>query len=271
MKLFDASAAFALGTSLLLASAVHADGIKRECAESYDRVQDLIDKQQLIAAKHDALKCAAADCSVTQPDCLRWLSDLSELMPSITLVVALDGKELELAHVEVDNKPLGEKVPAYPIQLDPGAHNVLIRVGDLPAQNIDVTLRQGEKAKVIRVQFKSPEQPAPPIIVRPIPTATWVLGGVSVASFVGAAFFGAVALTNKNFLQGTCSPGCSNTSVGALEARYGLADAALILGALAAGGALTFYFTRPSRVEQPTGPVASLTPAGLGAVFNVKF
>lgn len=104
------------------------------------------------------------------------------------------------------------------------------------------------------------ERPGPPP-ERPIPTAAYVLGAVSVA---GLATFGTLAIlarNDQNELERTCSPRCSPDQVQPMKTKFLIADIGLAVFAVSLGGAGYLVLSRPS-VAAPAAQGAQLDFVG---------
>jgi tetratricopeptide (TPR) repeat protein len=86
---------------------------------------------------------------------------------------------------------------------------------------------------------------------RPIPTAAYVLGAVSLA---GLATFGTMAILGRNQqteLERGCSPSCSPERVEPMKTKFLVADIGLAVFAVALGGAGYVVLSRPDVRAQP--------------------
>jgi tetratricopeptide (TPR) repeat protein len=88
--------------------------------------------------------------------------------------------------------------------------------------------------------------PPPARTERPVPTAAYVLGGISLA---GLATFGTLAIlgrSEQSELEASCSPKCSPVQVQPMKTKFLIADIGLSVFAVSLGGAGYLVLTRPS-------------------------
>jgi len=97
----------------------------------------------------------------------------------------------------------------------------------------------------------APPPASPTPTERPIPTAAYVLGAVSIA---GLATFGTLALLGRSDqaeLERTCSPGCLPDRVQPMKTKFLIADIGLAVFAVSLGATGYVVLSRPS-VSSPT-------------------
>jgi hypothetical protein len=199
---------------------------------------------RLLQARERFATCASQSCpTIIIHDCGRWLHEVDEVLPSI-LVVARDGSGRDVVDVTVSVDGLPPvPVTAHAISLDPGQHKLRFARPGMPAINQDILLRESEKNRSVTITFGAREAHAPPG-ERPVPVATWILGGISAAAFGTAAVFGALGLGQRT--ADHCATGCSASERDSTLAKFHVADVSLAVGVVALGAALYFYFSRPA-------------------------
>jgi hypothetical protein len=141
--------------------------------------------------------------------------------------------------------------------------------------------RAEEKEKERERAAREPPPPAPvatgtpppaPEPSRPVPTMTYVLGGVGLLALGGATGFALNGVNIRNDLdrQGCAKRGdCDQSDVDRARTRLLIADVLGVAGALAVAGAIVFYVTRPDAPARP-GSVA-IIPALGGAFLRTTF
>ena len=271
--------ALALPTLLALESprAARADD-KQVCLSTYVRAQELRKDERLRAAREAMLACAQTACppAIAQ-DCGRWLTEVEGSIPTVVLsLVDRAGQDRSDVRVRLDGAPLVERLDGKALEVDPGEHVFRFETsGEAPIEQ-RVVVRQGERDRPIRVEL--PRASAAPALApssaaaRPIPLATWVVGGVGVAALGVSAAFGASALWGSPGWTGlrSCKPTCNPADVDAVDRKLRIADVALGVGVVALGAAAVFYVTRPSEGPPQTVALAPL-PGGALAAWTVVF
>src|SRR5262249_25551731 len=124
----------------------------------------------------------------------------------------------------------------------------------------NVTLHEGEKNRLVLVTFPlptppvekhAPRPPSPPAFEeeRPIPTASWLLGGLGVLALGSYGTFGALGLSERS--ENHCDTGCSSSQKKDVDAKLQIADISLGVAVVALGAATWFYLARPT-IRVPT-------------------
>lgn len=245
---------------------------KKECATSYVQAQKLKRASSLLQARKELIVCASEDClSAVRKDCLTWLDEVNAAIPSIT-VSALDtsGKETLDVKVEVDGKPVAEKLETNGIELDPGPHTLRFQLKGGPTVEKQIILHAGEKNKLVEVSFAGKSTPAPsatnqskpPPDLRPRPhehthTLSYVLGGVGVAALIGTTYFWISSKSAEHDLDASgCAPHCNPSDVDAIKRKRLFGDIAFGAGVVSLGIATYLWFNPPKR--ERSSPVAGV-------------
>jgi hypothetical protein len=231
---------------------------KDQCADAYEQSQRLRKAYQLRAAHEQLLVCAASACpAFMKQDCTKWLGEVEASTPTVVLLARdADGGDLVDVHVTMDGQPLTGRLDGRAIAVDPGAHQMHYEAGGRTLDERVVVAEGARNQQIVadfgRVAPGSETAPtAPPARSRPIPTATWVLGGVAA---LGAVSFAAFAIAGRGVQS--CAPDCTHPQVDELRRDYVVADVSWITGLVAAGAALVVYLTAPSAA--PAQPAAAL-------------
>jgi hypothetical protein len=167
--------------------------------------------------------------------------------------------------VLVDGRPLTERLDGRAHRLDPGPHTFQFEAPGMPPENVRVVLAEGELLRRVEAVLDSGEAPGGDA---PIPTLTWVLGGVGVAGLIGFTAFALSGLSQESDLE-ACEPNCSTSDTDDLKQTYLFADISLAIGIVGLGGATYFYLTSRSEREPaaPADSAARRTLVGVGGVF----
>jgi hypothetical protein len=287
--------ALAIGTLGVAVRARAAPPGKAECSASHARSQELRLDGKLLEARIELRTCSDAACpSALQADCAGWLAEVHQSIPSVELLLEAPPGEPQKPKVLVDGQPLDSARLGEPFELNPGAHVVRFELEGYPAQEQTLVIRQGEKRRVVRVQFQAqapatppPSQPVPasppPVVTRgesvsarPIPVVTYVFAGVAVVAAGTGAYLGLDAISTHGDREDSCAPNCPDSDVDELKTQLLLADIAGGIAIVSAGVALYSFLTRPVvTIEQPPSTAGGLRilagPSGVGVGFSGAF
>ena len=250
-----------LGTSLtlaavLLAAPARGDERATTCADAAERGQELRDAHRLVEARRELVVCAQRECpNVVRTPCLEWLEQLDRRTPSLVVGVKDEqGHDVADVTVTLDGVPLAATVTSTAVAVNPGTHVVRYAAPGFDPLEAPVVLREGEPLRVLaatlhRTGAPPPEGPPPPPApnaARGIPVLPIVLGGVSVVALSIFAYEGLSGAADYRRLDRECGPHCSSSRIDGVRSTFLIADIALVVGVLAAGGALgTWLFDRP--------------------------
>ena len=240
---------------------------KNQCFDAYEQGQRLRKESRLRAAHDQLVTCSSSSCpDFVKQDCAKWLGEVDASTPTI-VIVARDpqGRALESVRVTMDGQPLTDTADGRAISVDPGPHDLHY---EALGQSLDdhVVVAEGARNQQLVADFGKraappPPRPPPSEESRPIPVATWVLGGVALAGGISFATFAILGRSVQS-----CAPTCTSDQVSALRRDYLVADISWIAGLAAAGGALYFFLRRPPAAPATTATWAvSVQPAAGGA------
>jgi hypothetical protein len=132
-----------------------------ECIITHADAQVLVKAGKLLEARRKFEACAIAGCpTVIQKDCKSLGRTVEKSIP--TLRVSLlhpDGKAIHGFEVELDGSALPLSASEQSIELDPGARRFRLAAPNYPTAEVSVDVREGQKDRVIVVQF-APRDPA---------------------------------------------------------------------------------------------------------------
>jgi hypothetical protein len=241
-----------------------ARGESNSCPSAYEQAQELRAAGRLREARHKLEVCVAPACSeFVRAECSRWLVEVEASLPSVVLVAKRAGKEADNVRVFCDDEPLVENLDGKAIVVDPGPHTLRFLISGMDPVSENLVFREGEKNRLITVEFASNVQPAvvspgsPPIDAAKPTTQTtkWLpygLGGLGVLGVAGFAVLGLVGNSELAERERTCAPACSNSQVGSVRTMYHLADLSLGIGVVSLGVAGYLLITSP-RESMPRG------------------
>ena len=173
---------------------------REQCLAQHERAQDDRLAGKLVEARSALRECSAAACpTLVSRDCVSWLADVEQQMPSVIFRAAKDGQDVVSLRVSEAQRLLTSTLTGTPLELDPGAHHFVAELPGFPAQSGTYVLQAGDKARVIRFDFVTPAAPTPaaappaappPAMWRPVPTITYVLAGATLTATVVGSVLG---------------------------------------------------------------------------------
>lgn len=262
--------------------------------ESLDKYQSVIEMD--LSPDLEPRKRALQEEAIQQAKTER--AELEGRVPTITVRITGTPEAVAGARVTVDDKPLDPSKVGAPIQLDPGAHAIVVTTAD-ESQRADVTVAASDK-KDVDVAMKG--KPPPVVLDPPHPPgddgtklpppkdpdvkrdsgkgrriAGGVLIGVGGAGLVLGSIWGGMVLEQHGDLQGKCGedlacPGSLTREVeGYNEGRIG-SSALLIAGSVVTATGLVLVLTAlpPSKPSTPTTKTALVFRPG-GFAFEGTF
>jgi len=168
-------------------------------------------------------------------------------LPRVSFHVTLDGEPRSDARVSIDG---GQETDAdgTPIALDPGAHRYRVLLGDAHASEGDLQLRLDEPTRRLEVSLHTATAAG-----HPIPTLSWVLGGVGVAGVAGFVGLGLSSRALEQDLERSCSPLCADSQIERVQQRALLANVSLGIGLTSlAAAAVVYFLSAPEPAAEPT-------------------
>lgn len=248
-----------------------------QCITASERGQQQRDAGKYAQARDSFAQCAEAACpAVVHRDCTRWLSDLTQLQPSVVFGARdPSGNVLVAVRVFADGQPIAGSLDGKLVSIDPGEH--LFRFEAMGRSSIEraFVVRAGEKSRLVIAQFgdtRSAQAQAAPMGAAQaapdagVPTSAWVFGGLAVAAFGAEAYFGISGLGDRASLESRpCArtATCSASDVTSIRTKFTVADIALGVGIVSGALAAYMYFTR-GRAETKDRPAARLDVAPVG-------
>ena len=236
-----------LATSLAVlsfAAVASAAPSKSECVDADTWGQTHRMHGRLHAARADFRICMNPSCpEIVRANCAMRIEEVDRAMPTVILEAPVD---LATAKITMDGVPL--TVSANPIEVEPGAHHFVVRVGDL-AVTRDVVVSEGEKRRSIVF-----DRPTAPVAPPPAQRAAWLtpLRGVGIVSAAlglvslgfGAAF-GIAAFDAWSSAKAECFDAAQCDTASAVRDRQRtldfatVSDVTFVVGGVLAAGGLT--------------------------------
>jgi len=251
-------------------------GSRDKCLAASMEAQTLKLKGALHDARDKFQMCVKETCPrLVRKDCVEFLEKIAAAMPTI-VIGAHDkrGKDVVDVRVSLDGAPIATHLDGKPIELDPGSHTLHFEMDGAPPVDQPLLVREGEKDRLVTVAI-GPEPP--PVVVAPPPrttgpsVATWVLGGIGLASLAATAITGSISLAQWSSLHDGCAVthSCAAGDVSTVNTLYDVAyTTAAVGGALVVAGIVTFFVTRHTE-SVTVAPVVS--PTGGGGTLTLRF
>jgi hypothetical protein len=268
----------------LSSRAVHAqDDAVSSCLADHTQGQELRRDSKLLESQEVFRRCSVTQCpSEIIRDCLDWMDQVQKQTPSVSFRVTADGVNRADVRVFIDDTLVLSQLTGKAIDLNPGLHRVQVLLAPFEPYNTELVVNEGEKFRIVDVAFGTavplqpkpvvlaPPRPAPVEMGRPIPTMTYVFGGLSIAAAASGTAWGLATRSGRAELDRDCAPACSPDRVDTIKRRALFTDLSWGVSALSFVSAATFYIFRP---EEPLGDAVevglSWLPAG-GAVGSIS-
>ena len=225
------------------------------CLAAHEQAQLLRQQGQLIAARGALLGCAQSACPQrVSADCAAWLDEVERGLPSVVFAVTdPDGRDIADARVTSGGRVLTVRTDGHALAFDPGAYRLRVEApGYAPAQ-VEVTIREAEKNRILRLQLKaaapvdsavSPPVPLSAASERAshagpaIPLGAYVLGGTALAALAAGVTFALVGNHSYAQLQASCAPRCAEQQLAGGKREYVAADVGFGVAAASAAAAV---------------------------------
>ncbi|HEY6079459.1 MAG TPA: hypothetical protein VIW29_11680 [Polyangiaceae bacterium] len=250
-----------------------------QCLDAHEHAQAVRLSGDLLRARLALRQCSAAACpTLVSRDCMAWLTEVEQQIPSVIFRATRDGTDLIQVRVLEGERELASAITGTPLELEPGVHHFRAELAGFPPQQTSYILQAGDKARVVGFAFVSPQATPPPAAVpppaaapaardvpesRPVPTLTYVLGGTALAAVISGGVLGAMALSERDEREASCAPLCTPQELDRVSNLALATDVSFVVAALAGGAAVYTYLTRPS-VGNPPSVAPSLLGVRLG-------
>ena len=254
------------------------------CKEGYDRSQVSRDAGKLLEARKLLHQCSSAVCSAfVQKECLGWLSDVDERIPSAIFSVK-DGAGADLVDVAVsiDGKDGSQKLDGRALDVDPGEHTVAFQLADGRKAEQRVFLREREKGKLVAVTIGAPPAPAPiakpeaappkaeePAATSgsPLRTVGFAVGGVGVVGLVVGTVFGLSASSKLSSPQcDTSAKVCDPGVISDARSAATVSTIGFVAGGLLVAGGVTLVLLAPKSTKSARIGAAPMIGSNGGVV-----
>lgn len=238
------------------------------CVALADEGQYVRDHGKLLEARRAFSGCAEEGCpTVVRQACHDWLEDVDRRLPTVKVTVVDARGGPRAAEVRLDGQPLAAGDASGPFPVEPGFHVFSATSPGLAPTRAEIRLEPGQKDVVVKLvleQPKGPEERRDPNRVLPEPTeksvplATWILGGVAVASGTASIVFWQDAVSRGDDLRAGCAPGCTDEEIAPVGRSLTVSHVALGVAAGSAVAALAWYVFTPPKARRSAQPGAAV-------------
>lgn len=252
----------------------------RTCIAAAEEGQLARYRGKLRAARESFVRCARPECpDPIHSDCLRWLAEVDTSLPSVVLSAEWsDAPALAAEHdvlgleVTVDGEPVAAS-NGRAVSIDPGEHVVVFRSAGATPTTMKVVIRQGEKNRALRASLAHVSPPAKRVdestapalpTSRPVPLASWILGGVGVAAVADGIAWYVVGRNGLDDLRSRCVHTCTSSDVDTERRKLLVGDISVAAGIVSLGVGTYLFVRRPEvarslaalpRVDFGAGPM----------------
>lgn len=226
------------------------------CTQAYEKAQEAKAAGHLGAALVHLHSCIDSACpKFIREDCARWLDQTEAALPTVVFAVSRDGRDLVRAEVRCDGEVITQDLDGKAIAVDPGIHIFSVRTAGLPPVERQLLIREGERNRVVDVEFHSPppaagEAPVVDAKARLAPRGghgreylTYGLAAAGILGITSFTVFAVIGNSQRDDLEHTCSPYCQASRVDSVKTKYVVADVSLGVGLIALGVATYSYFS----------------------------
>jgi hypothetical protein len=219
------------------------------CSEAFTRSSKLARDGRLVDARNELRVCAAQGCPETmRPLCTHDIAALEPRMPSVVVRARDPGTQQDVVDVvvHIDGALLQETLDGKARDVDPGLHTFRFERGTGETSDQRVLVGEGEKNRLITVQWMS--EPAAPSEGgrRPLPWSVWVSGGLTVAAAGVWAATGIDGFVKESDLASCKARGCPHDQVQSTATMFNVADVSAGVTVVLAALTTVFILTRPT-------------------------
>ena len=269
MLTFVRSLGVVVGLAVALASVrARAQNVDRSvCVAAAERGQELRDAKKLRDARGQFALCARSECpAAVSAECKRWHAEAEAALGSISLeVVGAKGERVTNARVSVDGAVWMDEIPAEPIFLDPGSHEIKIERAGSPPVIRNVTLAMGEREKVVKASLvdgpttktkePEPEKPVKPPATSSMPVLPIVLGVAGLAAAGTSVTFWLLGNRDLDDARDRCQAGCADSEADSARTKHLVGDVLMGVAIVAVGAAVVLWVTRDKPPASAAAPL----------------
>jgi len=272
---------WSLVVGVVLASALaRAEPTTKECLAASEAWIGSREAHHLRDARAQLLVCAAPSCPHdVREECAKHVPEINEAVPTVVFEAKTTmGKDVADVTVTVDGTTFATKLDGTAREIEPGEHKVRAEGNGMPAVELTIVIREGDKGRHERITLRVPGEPlatghdAPLVVVRLRSHTTQRVAGIVIGSFglagiAAGSAAGAVATSDWNQVKTDCPIATQCATPDAYKLHDAtvtlgwLSTAAFIFGGAALVAGVVIFATTPRESSATVG-----LRAGLGAV-----
>lgn len=251
---------------------------EQECMRAHEQAQVLRLDSNLTQSRSALKACSLEVCpAVIQRDCVRWLDEVSTQIPTVVFEAITESGAAQRVTVRQGDQVLARELDGRPLAMNPGYYEFTFELPGQVPKLVAVLLKQGEKNRLVSVDFRHPPNPsttathlgppatppAPPVAVssRPTPTSVYAFAGLSLVGAGAATVLGINTKEQEDRAYDDCAPSCPEDRVDSVEHWALATDIAIGVAAVSAVTAVVLYVQRPVVTELvPAGEASRLVP-----------
>jgi hypothetical protein len=246
---------------------------KIECVARHEDAQLTRRQGKLLAARSALLACSRVSCPpAIRGDCVDWLEEVNRSVPSVVVTARERGVDVTDVKVQIDGELAIPRLSGSALEADPGPHRFRFESPRWPAIDRTVLMSEGIRNRPIEVEFApqlaaAARTPAAPPPLKPLNRSDYAFGAVALAGLVASVSLASVALYERNQLDQSCAPSCTEAETSPPRTKLLIADVALGVAVAALAVGVYRYLARPYPVQSAARPASrlSLTAEAFGA------
>lgn len=240
-----------------------------DCVQAHEHAQVSRIDGHLMHSRSMLKQCSRQACpAAVQRDCVRWLDEVSSQIPTVVFEAITDAGAAQKVTVVSQQRVVTQELDGRPIQMDPGYYEFSFELPGRAPKSVSVLLKQGEKNKLVTVDFRVPAAVSPPApVLAPAPTAVstshpgppgeptttrssstavYVLSGIAVAGALAATVFGVSTKTKNDNARESCAPDCSEKRIDEINRWAMVTDVSIAVAAGSAIAAVVVHLSQGS-------------------------
>lgn len=218
----------------------------QRCAAAFEEAQVSRKAGKLIQARESLVTCSQETCpTFIQSDCVKWLDEVRASIPTLMIVAQdAEGHDITDVAVSIEGSKVAESLGGTSIEANPGELQLSLEHGGTTLEKT-LVLREGERNRRVEVVFGDDGASVQTIEGEASASLmpAYVLLGVGVVGVAGFTYFGLDATSQRDDLEKSCKPSCSQKQVDELESSELLADISLGIGLMSLGAAAYLLLT----------------------------
>lgn len=265
----------------------------KSCLQAHTDAQILRKDGLLIEARERLLRCAQSDCpAVVIDDCAGWLPSVENSIPTAVFAIS-DAQGHDLVEAEVTDQKgrvISDRSDGRAVALNPGVYTLKIAAPGFETAGDRLVVRESEKNRIVRVTLAPHATRASAVSantekssgIKPIPAASWILGGTALASGIvagvsGILYLGAKSdIANKRCVAGDQACESERRDIAARGKTYTTIDqiAGPIAGVSLIAAIIVYAVSDPPQERRPTAQLRvqpQVSASGGGVQLSGRF